>query len=168
MAMLKYLAHYPESLQQQVQSLLDNQQLKLVLDKKYPQPQNNLRNDKALYQYTMALKNRYLKNAPPLAKVCFDDKQTLKQQALGLHTYARRQHGSRIKAKHEIRISGQLKQLPEALLHMVVVHELAHIKEKDHDKAFYQLCCHMEPDYHQLELDLRLFLTLQDQEQPAS
>jgi predicted metal-dependent hydrolase len=36
------------------------------------------------------------------------------------------------------------------LLRMIVVHELAHLKEKDHDKAFYQLCCHMEPDYHQL------------------
>ncbi|WP_410733789.1 YgjP-like metallopeptidase domain-containing protein [Citrobacter portucalensis] len=25
---------------------------------------------------------------------------------------------------------------------MIVVHELAHLKEKEHDKAFYQLCCH--------------------------
>ena len=32
--------------------------------------------------------------------------------------------------------------------------------EKEHHKAFYQLCQHMESDYHQLELDLRLFLTL--------
>jgi len=39
------------------------------------------------------------------------------------------------------------------------VHELAHLKQKQHDKAFYQLCCHMEPDYHQLEFDLRLYLT---------
>jgi len=43
---------------------------------------------------------------------------------------------------------------------MVVVHELAHLREKDHNKAFYQLCQHMEADYHQLELHLRLFLTL--------
>jgi hypothetical protein len=26
----------------------------------------------------------------------------------------------------------------------------------------YQLCQHMEPQYHQLELDLRLFLTWRD------
>jgi len=43
-------------------------------------------------------------------------------------------------------------------LRMIVVHELAHLKEFEHNKAFYQLCCHMEPDYHQLEFDLRVFL----------
>lgn len=42
---------------------------------------------------------------------------------------------------------------------MIVVHELAHLKEKDHNKAFYNLCCHMEPQYHQLEFDTRLYLT---------
>jgi hypothetical protein len=42
---------------------------------------------------------------------------------------------------------------------MIVVHELAHIKEKEHNKAFYKLCMHMEPDYHQLEFDTRLYLT---------
>jgi predicted metal-dependent hydrolase len=40
-----------------------------------------------------------------------------------------------------------------------VVHELAHLREKDHDKAFYQLCAHMEPAYHQYEFDVRLYLT---------
>ncbi len=30
------------------------------------------------------------------------------------------------------------------------------------DKAFYQLCLHMEPDYHQLESDLRAYLTYLD------
>jgi predicted metal-dependent hydrolase len=28
---------------------------------------------------------------------------------------------------------------------MIVVHELAHLREREHDRAFYQLCCHMEP-----------------------
>ena len=41
------------------------------------------------------------------------------------------------------------------------MHELAHLKEKAHDKAFYQLCTHMEPQYHQYEFDLRLWLTAQ-------
>ena len=52
--------------------------------------------------------------------------------------------------------------MPEPLLRMVVVHELAHLKEKDHNKAFYNLCTHMEPDYHQFEFDLRLLLTCID------
>jgi hypothetical protein len=42
---------------------------------------------------------------------------------------------------------------------MIVVHELAHVKEKEHNKAFYQLCTYMEPHYHQYELDCRLYLT---------
>jgi predicted metal-dependent hydrolase len=43
-----------------------------------------------------------------------------------------------------------------------VVHELAHFKERDHDKAFYQLCRYMEPVYAQLEFDLRVYLTYLD------
>jgi len=42
---------------------------------------------------------------------------------------------------------------------MIVVHELAHLKEIDHNKAFYQLCQYMLPDYHQREFDLRVYLT---------
>jgi len=45
---------------------------------------------------------------------------------------------------------------------MITVHELAHIKEKGHDKAFYKLCTHMEPQYHQYEFDLRVYLTHMD------
>ena len=51
---------------------------------------------------------------------------------------------------------------PAEFLSMIVVHELAHFKEQEHNKAFYKLCCHMEPDYHQLELDVRLYLLLLD------
>jgi hypothetical protein len=42
------------------------------------------------------------------------------------------------------------------------VHELAHFKESDHNKAFYQLCEYMQPGYHQLEFDLRIYLTWRD------
>lgn len=68
--------------------------------------------------------------------------------------------GSKLKRKNAIKVSALFKTLPELLLRMVVVHELRYLREKDHNKAFYPLCRHMEPDYHQLELDLRLFLTL--------
>ena len=42
---------------------------------------------------------------------------------------------------------------------MICVHELAHLKEKAHNKAFYALCEKMEPSYHQLEFDVRLYMT---------
>lgn len=42
---------------------------------------------------------------------------------------------------------------------MIVVHELAHMKQRNHDKAPYQLRLHMEPEYGQLEFDLRVYLT---------
>ncbi|MGL4983989.1 MAG: YgjP-like metallopeptidase domain-containing protein, partial [Plesiomonas sp.] len=51
------------------------------------------------------------------------------------------------------------KDAPADFLRMIVTHELAHLREKDHNKAFYQLCQHIEPRYHQLEFDVRLYLT---------
>jgi predicted metal-dependent hydrolase len=50
---------------------------------------------------------------------------------------------------------------------MIVVHELAHLKGREHDKAFYALCTHMEPAYHQLDFDVRLWLTARDAVEPA-
>lgn len=45
---------------------------------------------------------------------------------------------------------------------VLLIGKMAHFKEKEHNKAFYQLCCHMEPQYHQYEFDLRLYLTQLD------
>lgn len=103
-----------------------------------------------------------MKKTPPISKVIYDGKIHLINNALGLHSYVAKNHGGKIKSKNEIRIASVFKNAPEPLLRMLVVHELAHIKEKEHDKAFYQLCCHMEPDYHQLELDARLFMMYLD------
>ena len=64
-----------------------------------------------------------------------------------------------LKSKNEIRIGALFKKSPEAFLEMIVVHELAHLKEKNHNKNFYKLCQHMQADYHQIELDLRIYLT---------
>lgn len=33
------------------------------------------------------------------------------------------------------------------------------MKEREHDKTFYQLCINMEPDYAQSEFHLRAYLT---------
>jgi len=78
---------------------------------------------------------------------------------LGTHTFISRVQGGKLKAKHEIRVASVFRNVPIEFLRMIVVHELAHLKEKEHDKAFYKLCQHMEPNYHQFEFHLRLYLT---------
>tara|TARA_B110000027_G_scaffold96307_1_gene101661 strand:- start:3803 stop:4312 length:510 start_codon:yes stop_codon:yes gene_type:complete len=155
---LNYLSGYEPTIQDQVSSLLNDNKLKDFLIKLYPKA-HEVRTDKALYDYTMVIKNKYLRKSNPLSKILFDDKISLSHQALGLHSFVSRVQGSKTKAKNEIRISSRLKLIPEPFLRMLVVHELAHLKEKDHNKAFYQLCCHMQGDYHQMEFHLRLLLT---------
>ncbi|WP_144214174.1 M48 metallopeptidase family protein [Shewanella donghaensis] len=157
-AQLKYIAGYSANTIEQVKDLIATDTLKSAILKHYPVV-HDIRTDKALYDYTMVFKQQYLKQSAPISKVIFDEKITLSHQALGLHTYANRTQGNKVKAKNEIRISSRLRHVPEPLLRMVVVHELAHLKEKDHNKAFYQLCEYMTSDYHQLEFDLRLLLT---------
>lgn len=155
---LAYLQGYPDHLQTQVQQLIHQQRLGEVLLQRYPQIHERT-TDKALYQFTLDLKNQYLRNAQQVSKVAYDGKIHVMKHALGLHTAISRVQGGKLKAKAEIRVATVFKTAPEAFLRMIVVHELAHLKEKDHNKAFYNLCCHMEPNYHQLEFDTRLYLT---------
>ncbi|WP_028455438.1 M48 family metallopeptidase [Chitinilyticum litopenaei] len=156
-----YLAAYPLELQQQVQALLQDGRLAAHLERKYPE-RHAIQSDVALYEYVSGLKQRYLRNAPPLSKVQYDSKLRVVQHALGTHTHVSRVQGGKLKAKNEIRVATLFREAPAAFLRMIVVHELAHLKEKDHDRAFYQLCTHMEPGYHQLEFDLRAWLMVQD------
>lgn len=154
---LRYIAGYPEDIQQQVQQLLDEHRLGEYLNSKY-RSRHRIVNDGELRDYVMALKNHYMRKSEPLSKVVFDNRIHVIDNALGLHTYAARVQGDKLKRKNEIRISTAFKQAPEPLLRMIAVHELAHLKEKGHNKDFYHLCEHMLPDYHQLEFDARLFL----------
>jgi hypothetical protein len=84
------------------------------------------------------------------------------RHALGLHTSISRVQGGKLKAKKEIRIASLFREAAPEFLKMIVVHELAHLKESDHNKAFYRLCEFMQPGYHQIEFDLRLYLTYRD------
>ena len=158
---MKYLTAYSYDVQAQVRKLIETQQLGELLLKKYG-ASHTVRNDKALFDYVMALKNEFLRGADPLSKVAFDSKLKVIQHALGTHTTVSRVQGNKLKSKREIRVATLFKDVPIELLRMIVVHELAHIKEREHDKAFYKLCTYMEPQYHQYELDLRLYLTYQD------
>ena len=158
MVLLKYLQAYPEALQQQVRQLIAQDRLGEHLIERYPD-RHAVQSDKALYAYTSALKQQYLKNAPGIDKVLYDSKLDVVQRALGLHTAISRVQGSKLKAKKEIRVASLFKAAAPEFLQMIVVHELAHLKELDHNKAFYQLCTYMLPDYHQREFDLRVYLT---------
>jgi len=156
---LKYLANYSPQIINQVQTLIDKGQLGEVILKRYPKKQHNITSDKTLYDYTIGIKNEYLRKSQPLSKVIYDDKINIIKQSLGVHTHISRVQGNKLKSKNEIRIASVFKKAPIEFLKMIVVHELAHLKEKDHGKAFYNLCEYMEPSYHQLEFDLRLYLT---------
>jgi len=155
---LKYLQGYPPELLAQAQGLLAEGRLMAAVRKRYPED-HTIRSDRALGDYVGELKARHLRSAPPLQQVAYDNHLHVLRNALGTHTAVSRVQGRKLKAKREIRVASLFQDAPAAFLRMIVVHELAHLRERDHDKAFYALCCHIEPGYHQLEFDTRLWLT---------
>lgn len=158
---LKYLDHYPAHIKEQIIQLIEKDKLKEYILKKYKKA-HEYKTDKALYEYAIEIKNEYLKKSLPLSKVIYDGKINVINDALGLHTIISRVQGGKLKSKNEIRIGTIFKNMPEEFLRMIVVHELAHLKEKAHDKAFYSLCTYMESNYHQYEFDLRVYLNYMD------
>ena len=156
--MLKYLTGYPSDLLSPVRELIAAGRRAEHLGERYPGT-HGVHDDRALRDYVDELKARHMRSAPPLAKVQYDTTLKDVRNALGTHTTVSRVQGNRLKAKREIRVASLFKRAPEPFLKMIVVHELAHTKEREHDKAFYALCTHMEPEYHQLEFDVRLWLT---------
>jgi len=158
---LKYLSGYPAETLAQVEQVIADSRLGEILLQKYPRC-HEVRNDKQLYEYTMGLKNQFMGKTQPLNRASYDSALQVIQHALGQHHYITRVQGNKTKTVNEIKIASVFRVAPEAFLKMIVVHELAHFKEKEHNKSFYQLCRHMEPNYHQYEFDLRLYLTQLD------
>ncbi|MGK9067041.1 YgjP-like metallopeptidase domain-containing protein [Stutzerimonas chloritidismutans] len=154
---LKYLRGYPEPLLAQVRELIESQRLGDYLERRYP-GRHQVQSDKALYGYVQQLKQDYLRSAPPIDKVRYDNRLDLTHRALGLHTAVSRVQGGKLKAKKEIRVAALFREAPADFLQMIVVHELAHLRESDHNRAFYKLCEHMMPGYAQTEFDLRCYL----------
>ena len=134
-----YLAGYPKALTEKITQLIEEDRLADHLTKKYDTV-HSVRTDRALYEYVTDLKNTYLRKAGKLDKVAFDSKLHLTHKALGTHTSLSLVQGGNLKAKREIRVATMFKQMPTDFLQMIVVHELAHIKEREHNKAFYKLC----------------------------
>jgi predicted metal-dependent hydrolase len=153
----RYLSAYGPAVLAQVQELITGNRLGDYLHSRYGGT-HDARSDKALHAAATELKDRFMRHSPPLDKVIYDSRLQILSHALGTHTRVSRVQGHRLKASREIRVATVFREAPAAFLTMILVHELAHLKESDHNKAFYQLCTHMAPNYHQLEFDLRLYL----------
>lgn len=69
-------------------------------------------------------------------------------------TGARTRFGS-CSGKNRISFSWRLMAYPQAAIEYVVVHELAHIKEKNHSANFYKLVAQYLPDYKEREAMLK-------------
>jgi predicted metal-dependent hydrolase len=160
-APLQYLAHYPAHLRESVRGLIASGRLGEVIRERYPNT-HAIQSNSALYDYAMGIKREYMVSSPTLSKVIWCEKIATFKNALGLHTQKSRVHGGRLESKREIRVASVFKQAPPEFLEQVVVHELAHLRHAEHDKPFYRLCCHMQPDYHQIEFDMRMWLTWLD------
>jgi predicted metal-dependent hydrolase len=156
-----YLAAYPAAWADQVRELVAQGKFADWMLKKYSVA-HAVRTDRLLYDFASEIKERHLRNTTGLSRVMFDSTLHIERRALGLHTSISRVQGGNLKSKRELRVATVFRDVPLEFLRMIVVHELAHLKERDHNKAFYQLCLHMEADYHQLEFDLRAYLTYLD------
>ena len=69
-------------------------------------------------------------------------------------TGARKRFGS-CSGKNRICFSWRLMQYPEEAIDYVVVHELAHIRHKDHSRAFYDCVAQVMPDWRERRALLR-------------
>lgn len=161
MVELPYLSGYSEELRARALELLLSGDLAERLAARYPE-RHEVRSNRALHAYVQELKARHMRKAPPLERVTYDDKMRVVEGALGMHTTRSHVHGARTRTRRDVRVASLFKDVAPQFLRMIVVHELAHMKHGDHSRDFYALCESMEPDYHQLELDLRLLLTVEE------
>jgi len=130
---LPFLAGYPEALRVQVRELIEAGQLGAHLARRYPEA-HDIRTDGALYEHASALKARFLRNAPALAKVAYEGRLQIDQRALGTLTAVSRVQGGRLTAKREDAESLQHLPFIAALLfavHPVHTEIVANIKGRD-------------------------------------
>ena len=138
--------------------LLERGEVEALIAARYPE-RHDVRTSQALFAYVQELKARHMRRAAPLGKVLYDDKLHVVHNALGVHVTSTHRQGTKLRKRRELRVAGLFKEAPADFLRMIVVHELAHTKHAEHGREFYRLCLFMEPDYHDLEFDLRLYLT---------
>ena len=109
--MLKYLQHYPLDLQEKIRHLQAQNTLGDYIMQRYPLA-HSIQTDKALYDYCNDIKQAFLRNAPLLDKVHYDNRSSIEHHALGLNTAISRVQGGKLKAKKEIKISTFFKETP--------------------------------------------------------
>lgn len=131
---LPYLEGYDPGVLARVRELLAQDQLGPYLASRYREA-HEVRSDKALFLVAVELKDRFLKNAAPLSKVMYDSKLQVLSHALGTLTAVSRVQGRRLKASREIRVASLFREAPAAFLRMILVHELAHLKETEHKRV---------------------------------
>ena len=151
---LKFLQHYPATLQDKIRQLQARNMLGDYISQRYPEA-HLIQTDKALYQYSNEIKQNFLRNAPMLDKVHYDNKLGIEHHALGLNKAISRVQGGKLKAKKEIKISAFFKTSPAEFLRMIVVHELAHLKEMNHSAKFWAIVERICPDYKVAEKELK-------------
>jgi hypothetical protein len=157
----KYLKGYSDNIHISVNKLIENEKLGFYLENKYKKI-NFLKKDKELYNLAKEIKDKYIKNQKLPERIIYDNKIELCNQALGLHSYIPSKQGKKIKIKNEIKISSRFKELPYEFMENVLIHELCHLKEKEHNKAFYSLCKNISENYFEIDLDIRIYLTYID------
>lgn len=62
--------------------------------------------------------------------------------------------------RNSISLNIALTALPRTLSDYVIIHELAHIKHKNHSKAFWNLVAKYYPDYKEAKAELKKFATI--------
>lgn len=117
-----------------------------------------MQSDAALQAHLGTLKDEYLRSAPPLHRVGYDNGMEAVRRTRGVNIRTSRVQGARLKTRREIRIAAVFREAAPEFLDTIAVHERAHRREAVRDKAFYRLCEHMLPDDHPLEFDMRLWL----------
>ncbi len=61
-------------------------------------------------------------------------------------------------SKNNLSFSFRLMLYPQSVIDYVVVHELAHIKEKNHSKSFYSVVSSVLPDYKKIEKMMKEYI----------
>ena len=99
-------------------------------------------------------KNRAIEFITPMVEL-WSKKMSLKPSNVSFRK-AKRQWGS-CSSQNSLSFNYYLMKLPKHLIEYVVIHELAHIKEKNHSKNFWALVEKFLPNYKALVKELREF-----------